>query len=111
MPYTLRHLFVLILVDVLPPNPMLLWQKFEPYLSKDISRDKSLSPEQTKLKVLQLIDSHLQYMGKHLADFNIAVLDTNAFSIQRDTREIEAELDIKVSAGDIALVALLNDHQ
>nr|XP_027109221.1 uncharacterized protein LOC113729090 [Coffea arabica] len=89
----------------------LLEVKFEPYLSKDISRDKSLSPEQTKLKVLQLIDSHLQYMGKHLADFNIAVLDTNAFSIQRDTQEIEAELDIKVSAEDIALVALLNDHQ
>nr|XP_027108912.1 uncharacterized protein LOC113728748 [Coffea arabica] len=111
MPYTLRHLFALILVYVLPPNPMLLWQKFEPYLSEDISKDKSLSAEQIRLKVLQLIDSHLQYMGKHLADFKIVVPNTDDFSIQRDTQEIEAELDIKVSTEDIASVALLNPHQ
>ncbi|XP_027156867.1 uncharacterized protein LOC113758038 [Coffea eugenioides] len=111
MPYTLRHLFALILVHVVPPNPMLLWQKFEPYLSEDISKEKSLSPEQTRLKVLQLIDSHQQYMGKHLADFKVPVPNTDDFSTQRDTQEIEAELDIKVSTEDIASVALLNAHQ
>ena len=43
MPQCLRQLFVVILVHCLPSNPQQLWTKFQPFLSKDIAVDSSLT--------------------------------------------------------------------
>ncbi|XP_027174540.1 uncharacterized protein LOC113774172 [Coffea eugenioides] len=72
MPSSLRQLFATILIYSLPSSPKELWDKFYHSLSEDIANQSFLLEEQTRAKVLHLIDEHLQIMGKSIADFGFS---------------------------------------
>ncbi|XP_071939107.1 uncharacterized protein [Coffea arabica] len=110
MPSSLRQLFAVILIYCPPSNPKNLWDKFYDSLSEDIAIQSFLSEEQTKAKVLHLIDEYLQIMGKNIADFGFSQL-TSTMSFAAITKEIEAEYTIPISEEDLAASSMLNHAQ
>nr|XP_027083711.1 uncharacterized protein LOC113706012 [Coffea arabica] len=110
MPSSLRQLFAVILIYCPPSNPKNLWDKFYDYLLEDIANQSFLSEEQTKAKVLHLIDEYLQIMGKNIAYFGFSQL-TSTMPFAAITKEIEAEYTIPISEEDLAASSILNHAQ
>ncbi|XP_027077088.2 uncharacterized protein [Coffea arabica] len=111
MPCSLRQLFAVLLVHCTPTNPRDAWLKFENHLSEDIRQNLALSQQQVQIQVLNLIDQHLQIMGKDITDYNLTDIPYQMLCADKSVKEIEVEYQIPISDEDLAAVSMLNSAQ
>lgn len=111
MPCFLRQLFTLLLVHFTPTNPRATWFKFENHLLEDIKQNSALLQQQVQIQVLNLIDQHLQIMGKDITDYNLTDIPYHVLCSDKFLKEIEVEYQIPISDEDLASVSMLNRAQ
>lgn len=107
MPYSLRCLFVTILVYCNPNNPKLLWNKFEQAMSEDFRQLNGVVLN-VKTRVLQSIASTLESMGKDINSHNLVDFKVTFDEDQMGSREIHDELKISISEEDLLAIESLN---
>ncbi|KAG6717555.1 hypothetical protein I3842_04G106600 [Carya illinoinensis] len=110
MSYSLRRLFVTILVYCNPTNPMKLRKHFEKDMSTDFQTSYANTTDVSK-KVLQSVSSTLESMGKDINVFHL--LDSNVFfdEEQSQCKEISDELAVAIPEDDLLALGTLNSEQ
>ncbi|XP_027157232.1 uncharacterized protein LOC113758663 [Coffea eugenioides] len=111
MPCSLRQLFDVLLVHCTPTNPRDTWLKFENHLSEDIRQNLALLQQQVQIQVLNLIDQHLQIMGKVITDYSLTDIPYHVLCSDKSMKEIEVEYQIPIFDEDLATVSMLNSAQ
>ena len=107
MSYSLRRLFVTILVYCNSSNPKLLWNKFEQAMSEDFRQLNGVVLN-VKTRVLQSIASTLESMGKDINSHNLVDFKVTFDEDQMGSREIHDELKISISEEDLLAIESLN---
>ncbi|XP_027178109.1 uncharacterized protein LOC113777272 [Coffea eugenioides] len=64
-----------------------------------------------QIQVLNLIDQHLQIMGKDITDYNLTDIPYHVLCSDKFMKEIEVEYQIPISDEDLASVSMLNRAQ
>ncbi|KAL3516947.1 hypothetical protein ACH5RR_023849 [Cinchona calisaya] len=94
MPSSLRLLFATLLAFCSPTNPTLLWEKFEPDLSRDFEWSKGITQftaEQIKRNVLQDINTSLELMGKSIDSYHLIPEKFQLSHTEKLTKELQSE--------------------
>jgi hypothetical protein len=110
MSYSLRRLFVTILVYCNPTNPRALWEQFKESMFEDFKKSKGLITTITT-KVLRSIASTLESMGKNINTYCLVDYKITLDEVEMRSKEISNGLHILVSPEDLLAVKLLNVQQ
>ncbi|KAL4590964.1 hypothetical protein LXL04_003911 [Taraxacum kok-saghyz] len=109
-PAALRRLFATILIYCEPGDVRKLWDEHYNSLSEDYSR-QCQSYERVKTMVLVDIGVFLQYMGKHLGEFDLPLLNTTINLESGGYREVQEEYSIVVEDEHVRAKDSLNSDQ
>ncbi|XP_042942779.1 uncharacterized protein LOC122276961 [Carya illinoinensis] len=110
MPFSLRRLFVTILVYCNPTNPRDLWEHFEQDMSADFQLVES-SSSTIRTETLRSIFTIFESMGRNINSFHL--IDQNIDFDQDEFlfREIDDELAVPILKEDLHASTLLNCEQ
>ncbi|XP_073152408.1 uncharacterized protein [Henckelia pumila] len=111
MPFSLRRLFVSILVFCQPNGVRELWNKFHPYMSEDYVRSSSASTIFITNKLLIEIRRLLHHYRHKLDDFDLPSIDLEFLNDYTLPRLIEDELSIQIPDEDLRSIEQLNVQQ
>nr|XP_016466763.1 PREDICTED: uncharacterized protein LOC107789465 [Nicotiana tabacum] len=111
MPYSLRHLFAILLIYCNPTNPRQLWEQFEEHMSEDYKLVPNIQKNDIRYRVLNHINDILHSMGGDINEYQLIPETIRPSVAAKEAKEVHFERTIAVTNEDILLHKKLNKDQ
>ncbi|XP_019240496.1 PREDICTED: uncharacterized protein LOC109220481 [Nicotiana attenuata] len=111
MPYSLRSLFVTLLVYCNPANPKEIWKQFKESMSEDYKVLPNVERKDIQYQVLNQINDILHSMGHNINEYELIPEKVQLSILEKEAKEVFFERTISVSEEDILLQKKLNTKQ